>query len=164
VIISLLNWLSFSHNPSFVSTLPQERFHSITRAYIRSSAAVFLVFDITRRDSFSKLSVWVEDANQLSPATAVNVLIGNKTDQAGERAVSTDEARDFADQHGLNFLETSALSGDRIEDAFMDTARAVHAKVLDGRIELNNPASGARAPLIGRTEPPAFSPVRGGCC
>lgn len=146
-------------------TAGQERFHSITRAYFRSSAAVFLVYDVTNRESFSHLGTWVEDAMQLSPATAVKVLIGNKTDLSSSRTVSTAEAQDFADQHGLKFFETSALSGGRIDDAFIETAHEVYAKILDGKIELNNPTSGARAPLS--AEPQTIRPSNdnsgGGC-
>ena len=127
-------------------TAGQERFHSITRAYFRSSAAVFLVYDVTNRESFGRLGQWVEDAMQLSPATSIKVLVGNKTDLANNRAVSTAEAKDFAVQHGLKFFETSALSGDKIDDAFIETAHAVYAQILEGKIELNNPSSGARAP------------------
>jgi small GTP-binding protein len=147
-------------------TAGQERFHSITRAYFRSSAAVFLVYDVTKRESFSRLGIWVEDATQLSPPTAVKVLIGNKTDLAGERTVSTAEAQDFADQNGLKFFETSALSGDRIEDAFLDTADTVYAKILDGKIEINNPSSGARAPLSAQrtTLRPDTEKAGGSCC
>jgi small GTP-binding protein len=134
-------------------TAGQERFHSITRAYFRSSAAVFLVYDVTKRESFGRLGIWVEDAMQLSPATAIKVLIGNKTDLASQRTVSTAEAQDFADQNGLKFFETSALSGDRIEDAFIQTARDVYSKILEGKIELNNPSSGARAPLSAQPQP-----------
>jgi small GTP-binding protein len=147
-------------------TAGQERFHSITRSYFRASAAVILVYDVTKRESFGKLGVWVENAMQLSPPTAVKVLIGNKTDLPAQRTVSTAEAQDFADQNSLRFFETSALSGDRLEDAFLETAQDVHAKVLAGKIELNNPASGARAPLTGSPQPLVPEPTsrRGGCC
>jgi GTPase SAR1 family protein len=103
---------------------------------------------------------------QLSPPTAVKVLIGNKTDLAAQRTVSTAEAQDFADQNGLRFFETSALSGDRLEDAFLQTAQEVHAKILAGKIELNNPSSGARAPLTGAPQPLVPEPTsrRGTCC
>ena len=148
-------------------TAGQERFHSITRAYFRSSAAVFLVYDVTKRESFSRLGIWVDDANQLAPPTAIKVLIGNKTDLTNERAVSTAEAQDFAEQHGLKFFETSALSGDKIEDAFIQTTHDVYSKILEGKIELNNPASGARAPLSGRPEPlrqKTDEGSQGSCC
>ena len=146
-------------------TAGQERFHSITKAYFRSSAAVFLVFDVTNRESFNHISTWTEDAEQISPQTAVKVLVGNKTDLADKRAVSTAEAKDFAEQHGLDFFETSALSGDRIDDTFIQTAHAVLQKIQHGEIELNNPKSGARAPLS--VQPQKAQPAQeggGSCC
>lgn len=117
-------------------TAGQEKFHSITRAYFRSSTAVFLVFDVTNRESFTNVSNWTDDAAKLSPANAVRVLIGNKTDLQAQRAVSTAEAQDFADQNELKYFETSALSGERIDDAFIETAHAVFAKFVDGKIEV----------------------------
>ncbi|KAH0789710.1 ras-related protein Rab-14-like [Histomonas meleagridis] len=134
-------------------TAGQERFRSVTRAYFRSSAAVFLVYDVTNRESFNRINTWFEDATQSSPPTAVKVLVGNKTDLTEQRAVSSSEAKSFAEQHGLQFFETSALSGDRIDDTFIQTAHLVYSKVLDGQIALNNPSSGARAPL---SAPPAI--------
>ena len=120
-------------------TAGQERFHSMTRAYFRGATAVLLVFDISSRTSFSHLSQWVDDAQKLSPAQAVKVLIGNKSDLSDKREVSTAEAQDFADTHSLSFFETSALSGDRIDDAFMETAHAVYAKMVAGKIDVTPP-------------------------
>ncbi|OHT09055.1 Ras-related protein Rab-14 [Tritrichomonas foetus] len=120
-------------------TAGQEKFHSITRNYFRSSMAVFLVFDVTNRDSFSHLGIWADDAMKLSPPTSIKVLVGNKTDLASKRAVSTAEAQDFAEQNGLKFFETSALSGDRIEDTFLETAHDVYKKYVEGKIEAGPP-------------------------
>jgi small GTP-binding protein len=146
-------------------TAGQERFHSITRSYFRASAAVLCVYDVTKRESFGKLGLWVDTASQLAPSTAIKVLIGNKTDLGAQRTVSSAEAQDFAEQHSLNFFETSALSGERIEDAFLQTAHAVHAKLLAGKVELNHPSSGPRTPLpIPVHQGDAQSPNVGGCC
>jgi GTPase SAR1 family protein len=96
----------------------------------------------------------------------VRVLVGNKTDLADARAVSQAEAQDFAAQHQLSFFETSALSGDRLDDAFLETAHEIYAKVQEGRIELNNPLSGARAPLSAAPQmlAPQGQGARGPCC
>lgn len=109
-------------------TAGQEKFHSITKAYFRASTAVFLVFDVTNRESFAHLSMWTKDAAALSPPSAVKVLVGNKTDLAALRAVTAAEARDYAEQNGLLYFETSALSGDRIDDTFIETAHKVYDK------------------------------------
>lgn len=136
-------------------TAGQERFHSITRAYFRSSTAIFLIYDVTNRDSFTHLSNWIEDAQRLSPPTSIKVLVGNKTDlvnatkansedgqisKKNKRAVLTEEAQDFAQQNGLKFFETSALSGDRIDDTFIETAHDVYKKMVEGKIDLKHPS------------------------
>uniref|UniRef100_A0A8D2LYT8 Uncharacterized protein n=1 Tax=Zonotrichia albicollis TaxID=44394 RepID=A0A8D2LYT8_ZONAL len=46
------------------------------------------------------------------------MLVGNKSDLRHLRAVPTDEARSFAEKHGLSFLETSALDSTNVETAF----------------------------------------------
>jgi small GTP-binding protein len=146
-------------------TAGQERFHSITRSYFRASAAVIFVYDVTKRESFGKLGQWVETGFQLSPPTAIKVLIGNKTDLTAQRTVSTAEAEDFAEQNQLKFFETSALSGDRIDDAFLETAHAVHAKILAGKVELSSPVNGGRQPLTSNIQPStAERAVAASCC
>lgn len=127
-------------------TAGQERFRSFTKSYFRSSAAIFLVYDVTNRDSFINIGTWAESASQSAPPESVKVIIGNKTDLADKRAVSTSEAKDFAEAHGFSMFETSALSGDKVEDALMETACLVYKKIKNGEIKLN-PLSGARAPL-----------------
>lgn len=128
-------------------TAGQERFRAFTKSYFRSSAAIFFVYDSTNRESFINIGSWIESAGQSAPPEAVKVIIGNKTDLADRRAVSTTEAKDFAEARGCRLFETSAMSGDKIEDALMDTAHLVYQKIKDGEIKLNNPMSGVRAPL-----------------
>ena len=78
------------------------------------------------------------------------MLIGNKSDLAEERQVSTEEAQKFAIEHGksqysnfpsfssslfnkdLTFMETSAKTADNIDQAFIDTANAIYKKVESG--------------------------------
>jgi len=130
-------------------TAGQERFRSITKSYFRSSTAVFIVFDVTERTSFSDLSKWVEDANNLSPPYSIKVIIGNKTDLISKRVVSEAEAMDYAQKCGFLYFETSALSGSRIEECFMTTAEKVYKKVVDGKIimEWNQPKDDFNLPL-----------------
>jgi small GTP-binding protein len=117
-------------------TAGQERFRSMTRAYFRGSQAVFLVFDVTNRNSFNHLDTWADDAHKLSPPNSVKVLVGNKVDLQNTRAVATAEGEAFADRQGLKYFETSALSGHRIDEAFLRTADAVYAKVSAGTMQM----------------------------
>jgi small GTP-binding protein len=140
-------------------TAGQEKFRSMTRAYFRSSAGVFLVFDVTNRTSFTNIDVWLKDAQKLTLPSSVKVLIGNKTDLGDARSVSRTEAEAYAEKNGLTFFETSALSGDRIEESFMDAAEKVQKLVASGTIQVKE----AQTTQV-QLESPAPSEARGSCC
>lgn len=125
-------------------TAGQESFRSITRSYYRGAAGALLVYDITRRDTFNHLGRWLEEARQHSHSNMVIMLIGNKSDLDARRAVSTEEGRDFAQQHGLVFLETSAKTASNVEKAFMDTAGKIHEKITSGEIDVSNENAGIK--------------------
>jgi len=57
------------------------------------------------------------------------LLVGNKCDLVSERKVSTEDAKEFADQLNLNFLETSAKDSTNVEDAFTKMAIAIKEKL-----------------------------------
>lgn len=59
----------------------QENFRSISRSYYRSAAGALLVYDITRRDSFLRLSDWLEEVNENASPEMTIILVGNKTDR-----------------------------------------------------------------------------------
>jgi Ras-related protein Rab-2A len=61
-------------------TAGQETFKSITRAYYKNSACAFLVYDITKKESFNNILGWLEECKSQSPKTISLVLIGNKVD------------------------------------------------------------------------------------
>lgn len=46
------------------------------------------------------------------------MLVGNKSDIRHLRAVPTEEAKAFAEENGLSFMETSAADASNVESAF----------------------------------------------
>lgn len=54
------------------------------------------------------------------------------------RAVSTEEGEQFAKEHGLVFLETSAKTAHNVEDAFINTARKIYEKIDTGVFDVSN--------------------------
>lgn len=100
-------------------TAGQERFRAIYKAYYRDVVGAFLVFDVKDRVSFDELDKWVKEANEsASPHEISFVLVGNKTDveETQPRVVSTQEAKDFARRFGMDYFETSAKTGQHVED------------------------------------------------
>ncbi len=90
----------------------QESFRSIARSYYRDAAGALLVFDVTRRDTFNHLSRWLQEARQFASPNIVVTLVGNKADIAPKRQVKVEEAKAFASENNLFYIEASAKSGD----------------------------------------------------
>ena len=133
-------------------TAGQESFRSITRSYYRGAAGALLVYDITRRETFSHLSRWLEEARQNSGGDMSIMLIGNKADlgggagaQAGDRrCVPHDEGATFASENGLIFLETSAKTSENVEEAFIKTAEKIYENILNGKYDVTNENMGIK--------------------
>lgn len=49
------------------------------------------------------------------------MLVGNKVDLRDQREVSTEEAKNYAKQEGLLYIETSALDNTNVPEAFKQT-------------------------------------------
>ena len=54
------------------------------------------------------------------------------------RAVTTEEGEQFAKEHGLVFLETSAKTAHNVEEAFINTARKIYEKIEQGVFDVTN--------------------------
>ncbi|GAX26557.1 Ras-related protein Rab-2A [Fistulifera solaris] len=130
-------------------TAGQESFRSITRSYYRGAAGALLVYDITRRDTFQHLGRWLEEAKQHAHPNMAILLIGNKNDLEHRRAVTTEEGKAFADANGLLFLETSAKTAHNVEQAFLQTAESIYAKIKSGEIDVSNESNGIK---VGMTQ------------
>jgi len=131
------------HHPSLLKA-GQESFRSITRSYYRGAAGALLVYDITRRETFNHLASWLEDARQHANANMTIMLIGNKSDLNHRRAVTYEEGEQFAKEHGLVFMETSAKTAHNVEEAFINTARKIYEKIEQGVFDVSNESYGIK--------------------
>merc|ERR1712150_34903 len=80
--------------------------------YYRGAAGALMVYDVTRRSTYNHLSSWLTDARNLTNPNTVIFLIGNKCDLEAQRDVTYEEAKQFADENGLMFVEASAKTGE----------------------------------------------------
>ena len=110
-------------------TAGQESFKSITRSYYRGAAGALLVYDITRRDTFTHLTRWLEEVRQNGNPDTTIMLIGNKSDQDSRRQVTTEEGERFARENGLIFIETSAKTAANVEEAFINTTTVIYNNI-----------------------------------
>jgi small GTP-binding protein len=97
-------------------TAGQERFRAIPQAYYRVPDVILLVFDVSVRESFDKLTDWLDTIRRHTSTNLILYLVGNKTDLV--RKVSLSEAEDFAASNGLQYFEMSAKTGADVNAPF----------------------------------------------
>ncbi|NXU67501.1 RAB17 protein, partial [Horornis vulcanius] len=105
-------------------TAGQEKYQSVCHLYYRDAHAALLVYDIANKQTFSRARLWLEELEKrFLPNEIVIALVGNKTDLAAEREVTTEEGEEFARTKGLLFMETSAKSNHQVNDVFISVVQ-----------------------------------------
>ncbi|TET09416.1 MAG: GTP-binding protein [Candidatus Thorarchaeota archaeon] len=95
----------------------QARFKAVRKMYYSGAAGIIIVFDVTRRRSFTELVKWVEEADESVGSRVPMICVGNKTDLP-DRAVPSDEAKRWAEDKGFLYMESSAKTGEGVGDMF----------------------------------------------
>ncbi|KAH9283615.1 Ras-related protein Rab-8B [Echinococcus granulosus] len=95
-------------------TAGQERFRTITTAYYRGAMGIMLVYDITQYQSFRNIKQWLTNIDDHANSDVERMLLGNKCDMVSQRQVTKEEAQEFAKNHNIEFLETSAKEGENL--------------------------------------------------
>lgn len=148
-------------------TAGQERYRAITSAYYRGAVGALLVYDIAKHQTYENVTRWLKELRDHADANIVIMLVGNKSDLKHLRAVSTDEAKQFATENGLSFIETSALDASNVESAFQniltDIYRIVSSKSLESSGDVIKP-SGGETILVAPTADDGGAKSGSKCC
>ena len=97
-------------------TAGQERFHSMALNSLKNSQGLILVYDVTNRQSFIDLQNWLKDVKNATDKVSI-ILFGNKC-ELENRAVTKEEAEQFAKKNNIPYIETSAKSKINIDEGF----------------------------------------------
>ena len=73
-----------------------------------------------------------------------SVVLFDCSDLEARRDVKREEGEAFAREHGLIFMETSAKTAANVEEAFINTAKAIYEKIQEGVLDINNEANGIK--------------------
>jgi len=137
-------------------TAGQERFRTITSSYYRGAHGIIVVYDTTDLESFNNVKQWLHEIDRYASESVNKLLVGNKADLTQKRAVSYDQAKEFADSLGIEFIETSAKNATNVESAFMMMAANIKARYK------TQPSGGAGAGV--NLQGQSVSGSKGGCC
>ncbi|OHT09326.1 small GTP-binding protein [Tritrichomonas foetus] len=109
-------------------TAGQERFRSLGPIYYRGAEAAVVVFDYTSMTSFERLQSWVSAFQDVAGTETVIFVVGNKTDLKEEAQVSPEIAENWATERGFRLFSTSALTGEGVEQTFVELAQEIKKK------------------------------------
>jgi small GTP-binding protein len=111
-------------------TAGQERFKALTPSFFRNAEGVVIAYDVTNSESFDNLKFWISsiktnlfEKNIFIPI----IIIGNKIDLEDMRDISKDVASAFAKENNFKYFETSAKTGEGVDEAFRDLVNQILA-------------------------------------
>jgi len=105
----------------------QRRFSPLRKIFYKGSKGAIFVFDLTRPNTLKALPNWINDFLANNPNTPF-IVVGNKKDLKSERAVPREYGEALAKKYNTDYVETSAKTGEGIEQAFYKLLRKIAKK------------------------------------
>jgi small GTP-binding protein len=107
----------------------QEVFKTIIQKYFEGTNAAFIVFDVSRPETYYSVALWYEEMMRFVPRTTPVVVIGNKTDLP--RKVDRKDGEKTAGKLGATYTETSAKTGSNIDQVFEEVAKKLLSEAVE---------------------------------
>ena len=108
----------------------QESFKSLRKLYLEGANGGLVIFDLTDKKSFDKLSEWIESFKNARGEQPL-LLIGNKSDLKNQIKIKDDEAEQFANNNNMELNITSAKTGQNVEAAFNKLTKRILDKMTN---------------------------------
>ena len=103
----------------------QKFFARFRQTYYLGAQAAFIVFDLTNKESFENVKTWSDELEKFIQGRDIpKIIVGNKSDLREQRAIGYQDGVDYVNSVAktskikISYIETSALTGDNVEDAF----------------------------------------------
>jgi small GTP-binding protein len=114
----------------------QDMFASLRSTFYQGAVGALMVYDVTRPDTLENVTKWIAEIRKHHQIEYFPIiLIGNKIDlresivgclstPQGEKLSKTLESELYNDNWRVPFIETSAKTGEKVEDAFVNLSKA----------------------------------------
>ena len=99
-------------------TAGQDRFRNIAKNYFKGPNAVIFVFDVNNKNTLDKIKFWIDNVKENSSEDLIEVIVGNKIDIEGKHEVTKEEMESLGEKTGMETFETSAKTGEGINEVF----------------------------------------------
>jgi len=133
-------------------TAGQERYRAITSAYYKGAKGALIVYDITNKNSFNNIDKWIADIKANGDKNVSIIIVGNKSDLNDKREVDEDEGIQKSETFKTAFMETSALTGDNVSQAFSKLVQQIFENKCSNSSEGDEPELDKGVNLSEKTE------------
>jgi small GTP-binding protein len=137
--IKNLTWQNKKIKIQIWDTAGQERFRSIVASYYRGAHCIFVMFDLTKQSSFDSIKNWMNEIHKFSNHFVI--IIGTKNDLCHNRIINDDQIDEICKEYNVPYYETSAKTGENIDDIFYKVCELSFAKKNDNTKLLTNSIS-----------------------
>lgn len=104
-------------------TAGQERFQSLTTSYYKTADGFIVVFDITNKNSFENLKLWLENIKKYTEINTIKpqiLLVSTKLDLEEKRVISDNEIEKLCQEYNLSYIGTSSKLQLNINKVFLN--------------------------------------------
>ena len=113
-----ISWSNKRIDLQLWDTPGQEKYRKLAKVFYKNSHLIVFVYAIDDKKSFNNIKSWVEDVVSKVDKKTKFLLVGNKCDLEGQRQVSKEDAKQYATENNMEFMEVSAKDGTNIENMF----------------------------------------------
>ena len=121
-------------------TAGAEKFHSLAKGFFKNAQGIMVVYDVTNIETFENVKYWTQSikthlGNDIN--TIAVIIIGNKID-CKEREVNKQEAEIYCSELGYPYFETSAKTGENVNETIHFLVEEVLKKNSLNRSKISN--------------------------
>ena len=127
-------------------TAGQEYFSPIVQGYYRDIAGAIVVYDVSNRESFERLTYWLSELRKVNDDPVRMALVANKTDLHSRR-VTKKEGQTFARKHNMDYFEISVKKKDNVALFFYDFVKGIY-DTIDPESRILPPGIKKRVPAV----------------
>jgi Ras-related protein Rab-1A len=121
-----LHIMDISGNIHYRTTIP---------IYYRGINGIIVMYDITNRESFDNLPQWFDEIDRYANDNISKILVGNKSDLLSDRTISYNEAKEYADIMGIQYIESSVENNYNIEQIFLSLTKITFNKISNSSFD-----------------------------
>ena len=120
-------------------TAGQEKFRSVTKSFFKGANGVLMLYDITNRDSFEQVKLWLESVEEVLGENKNDkyfiTLIGNKIDlieEGEEKKVEENEAKEKCKEYGFFWggeISAKIFTKDELMNKLNDFVIEIYKKI-----------------------------------